>query len=67
VEGEGGRRVIGRAVRVLCHRFARTTWMAMYNIDRSTNADRMAFLDRVDHRMRRLSLSPTWFAVGRRR
>ena len=33
LEGESGRRVIGRAVRVLCNRFARTTWLAMYNID----------------------------------
>ena len=38
IEGETGRRVIGRAVRVLCHRFARTTWLAMYNIDRSSAA-----------------------------
>jgi putative NADPH-quinone reductase len=54
IEGEGGRRVIGRAVRVLCHRFARTTWLALYNVDRSTDADRKAFLDRVERRMRRL-------------
>ena len=30
--------VIRRAVRVLCHRFARTTWLAMYNVDRSSHA-----------------------------
>ena len=55
--------MIGRAVRVLCHRFARTTWLAMYNIDRSTEADRAAFLDRVERRMHRL-----WsvYADGRR-
>jgi putative NADPH-quinone reductase len=67
VEGESGRRVIGRAVRALCHRFARTTWLAMYNIDRSTNADRLAFLDRVDRRIRRLSSSTTSIASGRKR
>jgi putative NADPH-quinone reductase len=66
IEGESGRRVIGRAVRVLCHRFARTTWLAMYNIDRSTNAGRLAFLDRVDRRIRRLSTSPTSIASGRK-
>lgn len=54
LEGETGRRVMGRAVRVLCNRFARTTWLAMYNIDRSTDADRQAFLDRVDRKMRGL-------------
>jgi NAD(P)H dehydrogenase (quinone) len=66
VEGETGRRVIGRAVRVLCHRFARTTWLALYNIDRSTEADRTAFLDRVERRMHRLSSTPTSMAAGRR-
>ncbi len=54
VEGESGRRVIGRAVRVLCHRFARTTWLALYNVDRSSADERSAFLDRVDRRMQRL-------------
>ena len=66
IEGEAGRRVIGRAVRALCHRFARTMWLAMYNIDRSTEADRTAFLDRVERRLRRLSSSPTSIAAGRR-
>lgn len=66
VEGESGRRVMGRAVRLLCHRFARTTWLAMYNVDRSTDADRKAFLDRVERRMRRLWPSTTSIAAGRR-
>ena len=65
-EGETGRRVIGRAVRVLCHRFARTTWVAMYNIDRSTEAERHAFLDRVAHRMHRLAPPSTEIAASRR-
>ena len=65
-EGETGRRVIGRALRVLCHRFARTTWVAMYNIDRSTDAERNAFLDRVAHRMHRLSPPSTEIAASRR-
>lgn len=66
IEGESGRRVLGRAVRLLCHRFARTTWLALYNVDRSTDADRKAFLDRVERRMRRLSPSTTSIAAGRR-
>jgi len=51
LEGESGQRVVGRAVRVLCNRFARTTWLAMYNIDRSTKADRDAFLERVERKL----------------
>jgi putative NADPH-quinone reductase len=54
LEGEAGRRVIGRGVRVLCHRFARSTWLAMYGVDRSTAAERTAFLDRVERRLSRL-------------
>jgi NAD(P)H dehydrogenase (quinone) len=65
-EGETGRRVIGRALRVLCHRFARTTWLAMYDIDRSTEAERHAFIDRVAQRMQRLSPPSTEIAAGRR-
>ena len=65
IEGETGRRVIGRSVRVLCHKFARTTWLALYDIDRSSQGEREAFLDRVEHRMRRLWWSPTGLA-GRR-
>jgi NAD(P)H dehydrogenase (quinone) len=51
LEGETGRRVIGRALRVLCHRSARTTWLAMYGIDRSTQSQRQAFVDRVERRL----------------
>jgi hypothetical protein len=39
---------------VLCHQFARSTWLAMYNMDRSTVEQRTAFLDRVERRIRRL-------------
>lgn len=65
-EGQTGRRVIGRAVRVLCHRFARTTWLAMYNIDRASQAQRNAFLDRVEQRLRRFSPPPPGIAAGRK-
>ena len=66
VEGETGRRVLGRAVRVLCHRFARTTWLALYNIDRSSAAERQAFLDRVESRMRGLGPPARRAFSGRR-
>jgi NAD(P)H dehydrogenase (quinone) len=54
LEGETGKRIIGRAVRVLCHRLARTQWLAFYNIDRSTVQGRAAFLDKVERRLQRL-------------
>ena len=54
LEGETGRRVISRAVRVLCRRTARTTWLSLYGIDRATGAQREAFLDRVGKRFGRL-------------
>jgi hypothetical protein len=66
LEGETGRKVVGRAVRVLCNRFARTTWIAMYNVDRSTDADREAFLDRVDRKMHALWPAPTNRAAARK-
>jgi NAD(P)H dehydrogenase (quinone) len=53
LEGETGRSVIGRAVRLLCHRTARSTWLALYGIDRSTAPQREAFLDRVESRLGR--------------
>lgn len=54
LEGEGGKRVVGRALRVLCNRRCRTRWVALYNIDRASMAQRQAFLDRVEQRMVRL-------------
>ena len=54
LEGETGRRVIGRAFRALCNRSARTTWVTLYDIDRSTPEGRREFLDHVDERLGRL-------------
>ena len=54
LEGEGGKRVVSRAVRVLCNVRCRTRWVALYNIDRTTLAKRQAFLDRVERRLARL-------------
>lgn len=52
LQGEGGKRVVTRALRVLCNRWARTTWIALYEVDRSTEANRARFLDRVERRLR---------------
>ena len=54
LQGEAGKRVISRALRVLCHRRARTSWVALYGIDRASDEDRSKFLDRVEHRVRSL-------------
>jgi NAD(P)H dehydrogenase (quinone) len=54
LEGETGRRVIGRAVRALCNRSAHTTWLTSYDMDRSTPERRQAFLDHVGERLGRL-------------
>lgn len=54
LEGEGGKRVITRAVRVLCSRRCRTSWIAIYDIDRAPAERRAAFLDRVERRLSRL-------------
>ncbi|MDP9463882.1 MAG: NAD(P)H-dependent oxidoreductase, partial [Actinomycetota bacterium] len=51
LQGEGGKRVVTRALRSLCSRRCRTTWVAMYGVDRSTAEDRGKFLDRVERRL----------------
>ncbi len=48
IEGEGGKRTISRAMRAMCHPLCRSTWLALYDIDRCSAADRTTFLDRVE-------------------
>jgi putative NADPH-quinone reductase len=52
--GDPGRRTIMRALRLLCARRCRRTWLGMYGLDTATNEARQAFLDRVATRMARL-------------
>ncbi len=47
LEGEAGKRTVTRALRVLCHRRARSTWLALYGVDRSTAEQRAAFIERA--------------------
>jgi len=54
LEGEAGKRILTRSLRVLCSWRTRTKWMALYNIDRSSAERREAFLQRVERSMRRL-------------
>jgi NAD(P)H dehydrogenase (quinone) len=55
LEGEAGKRTITRSLRTMCHPRARSTWIAMYGIDTSTDAQRSAFLDRVERRLTHLA------------
>jgi putative NADPH-quinone reductase len=48
VEGEPGKRVVLRRMRACCHPLVRTRWIALYDVDRSDNAQRQAFLGRVE-------------------
>jgi NAD(P)H dehydrogenase (quinone) len=54
LQGEGGKRTITRALRVLCNPRCRTSWIAMYGLDRSTPGRRTSFLERVGRRCSRL-------------
>ncbi len=53
LQGESGKRIMTRAVRTMCHRFCRTEWIALYGVDRCTDAQRRSFLDRVERRLSR--------------
>jgi putative NADPH-quinone reductase len=54
IGGEPGKRMIFRTLRVLCHPLAHPHWIALYGVDRATDADRGAFLARVERRVNRL-------------
>ena len=51
---DNGRRTITRTLRLSCGLRARTTWLALYGIDASSESRRRAFLDRVEEKMARL-------------
>lgn len=49
LQGDGGRRTLSRALRMSAWRARpRCTWLGLYAMDTATDADRRAFLDRVD-------------------
>jgi NAD(P)H dehydrogenase (quinone) len=52
--GDAGRRMLMRALRLLCARRCRRTWLALYEMDTATGDARREFLDRVAKRMGRL-------------
>jgi NAD(P)H dehydrogenase (quinone) len=53
--GDGGRRTLLRALRMICSRFARSKWLALYSTGGATAGEREAFLQRVDQIGRQLS------------
>ena len=55
VEGEGGKRTVTRSLRTMCHPRAHATWLAFYGVDTSSDAQRAAFLHRVERRLTRLT------------
>lgn len=53
LQGESGKRTVTRGLRLLCHRFARTTWLACYGVDTRDAAHREAFLRKVERHFSR--------------
>jgi NAD(P)H dehydrogenase (quinone) len=54
LEGEPGKRIVGRSLRMLCHPRARFRWIALYGMDRAGGDDRAAFVRKVEQRLTRL-------------
>ncbi len=52
IEGEPGKRLVKRWLRVLCHPLARSRWLALYDMDRTTTTARAGFLDRVERALK---------------
>jgi NAD(P)H dehydrogenase (quinone) len=51
---DGGRRMLTRGLRLNCRRRTSTTWLGLYSVDTLGDAERAAFLDRVEHTMAHL-------------
>lgn len=54
LEGQVGRVLVMRALRLLCHPLARRRWLALYRMDIATDADRERFAARVERALTRL-------------
>jgi putative NADPH-quinone reductase len=51
---DNGRRMLMRALRMVCGRRTGTTWLGLYSVDTTGVNERAAFLDRVEHTMAHL-------------
>lgn len=54
LQGEPGRRTVRWQLRALTHPLCRSPWLACYGMDTGGEAERSAFLERVNRRMARL-------------
>lgn len=54
VQGESGKRIAFRSIRVMFHPRVRTSWIAVYGLDASTDAERASSLSSVRKRLRRV-------------
>jgi NAD(P)H dehydrogenase (quinone) len=55
IEGEGGKRTLTRALRAMCHPLCRVNWIALYGVDKCSEAARLKFLDRTEARITALT------------
>lgn len=55
-QGVPGRRITFRLLRSRCHRLAQGVWIPFYSNDTATDADRKAFLERVEREIADLAL-----------
>lgn len=53
LQGEPGKRTITRSIRVMCNRWCRARWIALYGLDKSTAESRARYLNRVGQRVAR--------------
>ena len=53
LQGEPGKRIISRSIRVMCNKFCRARWIALYGLDNSTPADREKHLATIGQRVAR--------------
>ncbi len=54
VVGEPGRRTILRGIGALCAKRCQKLWLAHYKMDASTDSSRRLFLERLQHKLRRI-------------
>ena len=66
LQGEPGRRMVRWGLRTLLHPLVRTQWIALYDMDRNTNADRVAFLRQLTQRLQTLG-APSRVMTAHRR
>jgi len=51
LQGEPGKRIISRSIRVMCNTFCRARWISLYGLDKSTTEKRKQHLDTVGRRV----------------